>query len=775
MKNVRRSELGARFPSAWLLRLCLILSVLAAETGTLPPTGPAAAPAAAAPDAAPADTSFIYLPVLFGPAPAKSSFELIDVALRAGELDDETALIYQVYAITRDPRLPARYRGVDKDDLEHDALREAVRRWPSLSAAAQALLAPFLIPPIYQGSWADPAGASRAAGAQPLDAIAAATCRGLIPLPGLLPGWQRLTTAHATVWYQTAGDIIPGGWELATPEQAAATAQAAASVIEHIIQQETGLMERWPLLDTNEPCNGGDGSIDIYITRRLMNTGAQAVPYPPGEVLRPGYIWLAPDYADGDVKKVRDALAHEFFHLISLSYAQARAESDLGLPEYQWLDEATANWMVDYVYKDDQFEHSAAPDYLRPPYGQPDHWAPLELAFEQGVNGYEDYVYLQFLDIRLGPQVIRAIWEATPTHDSLAAINEATKSAGGFEKLWPEFALVAWNDWQNGFLDDLYRWDRLEPGMSQEAYHPGPQPVTLGGKRWDAQQTFHWTGGISHVSIGLSRHVFGAGDVRSVLFTNTLVGVRGAHVWALLKIGGEWTVQDWTDTRYSQFCRQLDSERLEELVLLVTNSVFDDRGYTIDRPEGGSLPTLTFTNIACGEWQATVTAVHRDDSPSRHDLETIHTTATFEPDPEFSEAGDEFAMFQLKQGTMHWEFTGTMGDCQIQADTVDVALEPNTDGSFSIRQWRDEMSLIGQVEGVGTSSYEPILTFICPEGSWDQPWQTMPWLLTGPMGANNAWVSPDGTTIAGRYEWGTPGDGRSWTVDWQLVAVSPGQ
>jgi hypothetical protein len=773
MKNGYRSTLGARLPSAGLLRLCLILTVLAAATGLLPPPGPAAAPAAADPALAASDTSTLYLPAVFGPAPAKSSFELIDDALRAGELDEETALIYQVYAITLDPRLPAIYRGADKDDLEHNALREAVRRWDSLSAGAQALLAPFLVPPLYEGSWVDPAGASSVAGAQASGAVADATCRGPVPLPGLLPGWQRLTTAHATVWYQTAGDIAPGDWQMTTPEQAAATAQAAASVIEHIIQQETGLMEQWPIFDTNEPCNGGDGSIDIYITRRLISTGAQAVPYPPGEVLRPGYIWLAPDYADGDLKKVRNALAHEFFHLISLSYPQARAESDLGLPEYAWLDEATANWMVDYVYKDDQFEHQAAADYLRPAYRQPDHWAPLEMAFERGVNGYEDYVYLQFLDIRLGPQVMRAIWEATPNFDSLAAINEATKGAGGFERLWPEFALVAWNDWQNGFLDDLYRWDRLEPGMSQETFYPGPQQVALGGKRWDKQVTFYWVGGISHVSIGMSRHVFGDPSVRSVLFSNKLVGVRGAHMWALLKIGGEWTVEDWTNKRQTQFCRQVPSERLEELVIIITNSVFDDRAYSIRAPEGGSRPTLTFTNLACGEWQGTVTAVHRDDTTGRHDLETIHTTATFEPNREFSEPGDEFALFQLKQGTMHWEYTGTMGDCQIQADTVDVTLQPATDDSLSIRQWRADMSLIGQFGGVGTSSYEPTLTFVCPEESWDQPWQTMPWLLTGPMGTSNARISPDGTTIAGRYEWGTPGDGRSWTIEWNFVAVSP--
>lgn len=79
------------------------------------------------------------LPILFGRASPQSSFELIEEALRLGEVDAETALIYQVYAITLDPRLPAKYRGVDKDDLESDALSDAVRRWDSLSAKAQAL------------------------------------------------------------------------------------------------------------------------------------------------------------------------------------------------------------------------------------------------------------------------------------------------------------------------------------------------------------------------------------------------------------------------------------------------------------------------------------------------------------------------------------------------------------------------------------------------------------------------------------------------------------
>jgi hypothetical protein len=634
------------------------------------------------------------------------------------------------------------------------------------------LLAPFLTPPAYEGSWADPEFAWNVTGAgsldiqsaaAPLDDVLAKYCWNIYPpFPKILPGWEQLTTVHTTIWYQTSGDIWPSGTQLATPEETVATAKAAAAVIEHIIKKETELMGRWPLFDTNEVCGGGDGSIDIYITRKSSRTGAQAVPFPPGEVQRPGFIWLAPDYFKGDPMKVRDALAHEFFHLISMSSPQARELSDKRLPEYEWLDEATANWMIDYVYKDDQFEHGAAPDYLNQDYA-----TSLELGLEHGTNGYADYVFLQFLDLKLGSQVMRAIWDATPKYDSLAAINEATKGAGGFEKLWPEFALVAWNDWQNGFLDDLYRWDRLETGLSQAKNPWAPTEVELGGKRIDDAITFS-SGIVDHLAIGLTRYIFGDPNVRTVLFNNTLVEEPGTHIWALLKIAGKWQVEDWTEKRYTQFCRQRDSERVEEIVILITNSLFD-REPLPDDPRPYIDPKLEFTNLACGEWQGTVTAVHRDDRTGRYDLETIHTTATFEPDMESFSLGSSFSMFQLKEGTMHWGYTGTLGDCQIQADTVDIPLEPPDYGSFSIRQWAKDTSLIGQFSGTGGSWYEPTLTYVCPNGSYEVPWQTMPWLETG----SDTRVSADGKSIIGRYERGTPGDGRSVTVEWNFVAVSP--
>jgi hypothetical protein len=75
-------------------KLLAVIGMLAMLLGNLPGSVFAAAPVSPAQD--PPGPSTVYLPILFGPAPSKSSFELIEEALSAGELDAETALIYQV-------------------------------------------------------------------------------------------------------------------------------------------------------------------------------------------------------------------------------------------------------------------------------------------------------------------------------------------------------------------------------------------------------------------------------------------------------------------------------------------------------------------------------------------------------------------------------------------------------------------------------------------------------------------------------------------------------
>ena len=82
------------------------------------------------------------------PAPAPSSFELIDRALSARDIDEETAHKYRVFAGFDDSRLPAKYRGADGGLVEfHASIAEAGKLLRTFSAGTQAELRPFFLRP----------------------------------------------------------------------------------------------------------------------------------------------------------------------------------------------------------------------------------------------------------------------------------------------------------------------------------------------------------------------------------------------------------------------------------------------------------------------------------------------------------------------------------------------------------------------------------------------------------------------------------------------------
>ena len=80
--------------------------------------------------------------------------------------------------------------------------------------------------------------------------------------------------------------------------------------------------------------------------------------------------------------------------------------------------------------------------------------------------------------------------------------------------------------------------------------------------------------------------------------------IKGARVQALIKIAGraEWEpVQDWTNEPYKFFCRDQADQRLEELVIIFSNSEYQDRDWTL-LPHGVA-PYLWVTDIGCWRWQ----------------------------------------------------------------------------------------------------------------------------------------------------------------------------
>src|SRR5205823_10443603 len=87
------------------------------------------------------------------PKELPTSFALIDQAEASGAINSETALLYRVYSLFSDARLPAQFRGDDKAVFDSVYLAEVMHQYGTLSPSVRAAVQPFLIPPAYQGSW----------------------------------------------------------------------------------------------------------------------------------------------------------------------------------------------------------------------------------------------------------------------------------------------------------------------------------------------------------------------------------------------------------------------------------------------------------------------------------------------------------------------------------------------------------------------------------------------------------------------------------------------
>lgn len=580
-----------------LMGCWLILSLLAA---CAPPKETPQAP-----------TSTISPPVENSPLPAGPlSAELIDDALLSGEISEETALIYKVFADFSDPRLPAEFQGAQRTFGDSHIIDEVQARWDQLTPAAQDALRPFLVPPIYNGSWASAEfrqAAEAKAKQQPTP-----TSSELEPVSGSgaetgekegetsptefeqlcteiqTDRWDSLAAMHSPVRFW---------WLKSRPEDGAYAQAMMAAMDDDIWPDLTGLMARIPLADSDLPCNGGGPELDIYVAP--MISGGLTVAYPQsGCQESPVYILLSPSTGQA-------YLTHEFMHAIQWSYKTLAGFCD---PEYDWICEATADWSIDYVYPNDNTEQKSIPAYYNPKIGPP------TLFLKDGQHEYGAYLFFFFLARHFGqPDIIKTAWENTESMASLAAVDKAIP--GGFDAVWPLFAV---NNVVEPPYDDYQRWD----GLNQKPQ--GPMILTNG--EVSPNQYYNGRNKLSPLSHYYDWFTFSE-DARLITFFNgfafdraeepihTTMGTlpiddgttqltftqrspekyQGLKIQAYFKVAGdvEWQLEDWTDKAYVSFCRDALSERLTDLIIITSNSSQDAAGIS------GSGNTLQVSDVGC--------------------------------------------------------------------------------------------------------------------------------------------------------------------------------
>ena len=549
-----------------------------------------------------------------------SALDAIDAAFDAGGIDAIDALRFKVFAVFGDERLPAQYRasGVFEGTSVVEELGE---RWGTLPANVQAELEPFILPPGADGSWFE-LQEQASQQAQPSRAFAPKA----VAFSSVSAVLNRVRIRYPAGFTELAG--------------LAGTLKEALE-IDGVWDGLIDLMGREPLSDggIDEGYNGGDDRFDIYIVRSSNVTSSAdlrrcygwAAPYAPGyfagltgDDRYAAYIVINADVAQSEAE-LKSTMAHEFFHI--LGYAFDTPNSELR----SWLHEATATWAVDYIYPSLNIEHRYVDDLLNLP--------ELTLTSSFSNRPYGSWMYWYFLTKRFeDDSIVRQVWELSETMPVLDAVDGATP--GGFVNTFQEFAAALWN--RPGFSDnppyDVYQKDNLVqvPGPStavtavkvtNEAPMPSPE---------DDISVMFDGGGVARLSAQYVHYDLTATNVRTVLFANgysfelaegvpnalqssgtqTLYATQmtpedrmGRKVVALIKQNGSWETEplDLTDAAFAPFCNDVDSESVEELVLIFVNAEHRDDEPFFASPRGLP-PRLLTSNMGCGKWSGSGTA-----------------------------------------------------------------------------------------------------------------------------------------------------------------------
>jgi hypothetical protein len=597
-----------------------------------------------------------------------SSAALIETALKNGKITAEQALTYQVFAAFADCRLPAEFHGDDSSAESTLILTEVAAKFDSLSSAAQATLAPFLLEPYAPGGWMQQRQAVCGTGKviQPNEIITSS----LFAVDN-----QVLITYRADI----AGE--------------AARAQKIKTELENTIYPNlTGLM--------GEPLPHDDGTkwhLSLIAFGELIpKSNASGT-----TVFISHRCKHAPAYSEVSSRspKLIANVTHEFMHAIQFGYEVQTPCFD----PYVWIAEATAEWSEDFVYPDPpsppgDAEHGKAPAFILRTETPLDCFSKGDCPdHEYGAYLLPFYIARRYKD----PQFVRRIWDASKSNIAIDAVDIALGRYGGFDKEWSEFARYNWN---REPYDDYQKWDRLT--ADSERASADDAVVLLGGgmdRTYEMESSVEGLQGpmtLQSLSAQYFHYTFNDPTVRSVAFLNGAIFKLGIKEWpvvpdfgkvyllengsksrhglkiqALAKINGTWetTPRDWTQTPLVSFCRDFPDEKIDELVLIYSNS-----NYHVRTPieAEGLTPLLAVSNIGCTGWKTVSATFEQSDGVPLK----LSWSATLKREPGSLQTGpmptlppDGVAvLYFLYQGTgeVNWSVDASRGGCSYQGHGV---------------------------------------------------------------------------------------------------------
>jgi hypothetical protein len=218
-------------------------------------------------------------------------------------------------------------------------------------------------------------------------------------------------------------------------------------------------------------------------------------------------------------------------------------------------------------------------------------------------------------------------------------VESALRAQGGFKAVWPEFALTLWNARAEPVLDYWSKTDRYDYGLADIFNPTAGDSFAAGQTRLKSmvvdqkgqprasfkllENALAFPGTYYEIeprSLIYEHLKFSDNTVHAVMLINP-IAILPSHSFmklqAVKKIGGVWkAVEDWTEDSTKSFCLDKKDERLEELILIVSNSEVNrgtEQPFRI--PELFPM-RLSTSNVGCWRWSGTASTTESYDDGS---------------------------------------------------------------------------------------------------------------------------------------------------------------
>ena len=507
----------------------------------------------------------VFLTKTFANSPA----DLIADDLADGDMDYETSLLYRLYALFRDPRLPLRYQTAPTSGEDSGLFLEIQLMLPSLSPTGQAALAPYLARPDDPSSPFGPASAMRP-GRRPEDAPPTLCQTTWVSYP---------TTSHFKVHLCTSSD------EAADDTLAASVDTLAESLWTPMTADPPSGMGQ-PLGDCytaedggDEVCPGGDAKIDIYVVPEATcvirsgecesidgDTVAAAIESGPfvgnGQS---GFILLSRERAS-DPDSIKSDFAHEFFHVLQFRHNSRAMDFDTGIRiggkpviEGNWYIEASATWAEWYYVKAtayDQVLTRFSEDF------EPSHSSLL--ANYPPSHPYASFIWSFFSQQEKGDgsPVFNAWKDAEPATAS-EGITDAVDQQLPFATHFHDFAVRNWNiDLPGHPIPKLYN--------SVTNFPVANPPLVNDFKVQDGNAALPLSANIESLAAQYDHFDVDASVKKIVMHFDKVPASVDVDLLYGLDAGG-WKLKPVDKSQPVVFCRDHDDEKVDQIIVILSN------------------------------------------------------------------------------------------------------------------------------------------------------------------------------------------------------------